>query len=196
MSRFLSQAAVMVCIVFISVSSMAQETPVLGESGIDSFSLLWERNIFSSTRQAPVREVVREEMPPPPVVDEFALVGTLVTDEHAYAFFNGSDRDYRGVRMIGGQIAGCTITQVDTEKIVIQLNEEKKEMAVGTGMKRVNQGPWSLEAVMQIVPTGDISQNVVDGSTETSTSTAVEGSAPMNDVLRKLMERRRQELQR
>jgi hypothetical protein len=196
MSRFALQAAIVVCIALLAVSSMAQENLVSDESGIDAFSILWERNIFSSTRQAPVKEVVRKEVPPPPVVDEFALVGTLVTDEHAYAFFNGSELDFRGVRMIGEQIAGCTITRVDTEKIVIQLNEEKKEMAVGTGMKRVNQGPWSLEAVMQIAPTGDISQNVVDGDTETNSPAVEEGSAPMNDVLRKLMERRRQELQK
>jgi hypothetical protein len=148
--------------------------------GIDRYALLRERNIFNPNRRSRPPQGEREEQrEAPPRRESIRMVGTLVADGRAVAFFEGEDD---GPRRTGDRIAGMRITEIETTGIVVVHDEKAVTWPVGAALERSGDGPWKLDA-------SESTTKATDGA-ESSPSG---GSA--EDILKRLRARRSQELE-
>src|ERR1700733_5356454 len=84
----------------LSVSSGAEETNTYPT--LDSFQIIGRRNIFDPFRSP---QFMSTNHVPTPRRDAFALVGTMSYSKGRFAFFDGSDTQYKKVIEPGGNIA-------------------------------------------------------------------------------------------
>lgn len=172
------------------------------KEGVERFSLIYERNIFDPNRRK------NDAIEPPvqvetkaPQIDEISLVGTLVTDASSYAFFNGTSADYRGVVLQGDQIAGCTITSIHPSHVMLNTPQRLVQLNVGMALRRVDEGEWNVTSGTSISSSylsesSSREPNRSMTSQNTSASTTEETDSDMDDILKKMMERRRQEMEK
>ncbi len=172
------------------------------KEGVERFSLIYERNIFDPNRRKiePIEPPVQVETKTPQI-DEISLVGTLVTDASSYAFFNGTSAAYRGVVLQGDQIAGCIITAIHPSHVILNTPQRSIQFNVGMILRRVDDGEWNVTSGTSISSSyssesssGDQSRTMT--TQNTSDSTADGTDSDMDDILKKMMERRRQEMEK
>lgn len=191
-----------------------KQTPAA--TGLDEYKLVWERNIFNPDRRRPLSpsEIVQPQ--PAPKIDQFNLMGTLVAEASAFAFFDGSESAFRSVFKIGDQIAGYTIAEIRSDGVTMKKNDQPVEILVGKGMERQDQGEWKSVEGARVARSGSrrsssqnaspaqrnrerpsASQTPTIEKTESAQSTNEEsGSSVQNDIRKKMMEKRKQEMQK
>jgi hypothetical protein len=177
----------------LSVSFGAQETNIYPT--LDSFQIIRTRNIFDPLRTG----FVRQERPSGGQrsrVDAFALVGTMSYSKGRFAFFDGSNSNYKKVIEPGGNIAGYTVKEVTQDAVTLAANGKEFQMKVGTQMRNQGNNKWLLAG--HIID--DTAADETNGETN-SEAAAVESSGPpaggspeASDVLKRLMQQRQQEL--
>ena len=181
------------------VSNSEDETPQRKGIEFESFGFILDNNIFDSNRQDRERleaERRRNQQRSIPV-DQFALVGTMHNEGEAYAFFTGSDQDYRSVLKIGQDIAGFAVTSITKEIVELERNEEVIEFRIGMEMTRKGDEDWSLieNSRSDWSRVGGASRSTRDASSSTaSTPNPAPLSGDKSDILRKMMERRKQQM--
>jgi hypothetical protein len=125
----------------------AKPAPVKTEGKIDyqSFRLITERNIFDMSRtgarirNAPIHRAK---------VDSFTLFGTSSYEKGQFAFFDGSSSAYRQRSKPADSIAGYKIIAIGSDYVELQATNNKViKMAVGTTIRREDNGPWSAPIV-------------------------------------------------
>lgn len=162
-----------------------------------NYRVVSQRNIFNQNRvpqsrgTAPV--VVRTV--PRGTVDSLSLVGTLVYEKGRFAFFDGTSPDYRQVVQPAGTIAGYKVTAILPHSVQLEAGGKQFEMQVGTQLRRHGD-------IAQLAGGTVISTNATPVATTFATPTstaapaaaATPSAADAADVLKKLMEKRAQEL--
>ncbi len=208
----------------LAAAAFAEETPPAPSpvtGGYDAFRLVVERNIFNASRQKP--EVVRaaREKPEDPKITQLTLIGTLITEASSYAFFAGTETEFNGVRELGDRIAGWVLTGIRSDGISLAGGGPDITLEVGKGMRRQEPGDWEPSTGMEFVsrPDTSITQNQrgaeepgrsAEGSRRRSGGTGRRSSAagseiqaesapdaggtPDADLIKRMMEKRRQEL--
>jgi hypothetical protein len=164
----------------------AQQTNRTGQADFSNFQVISERNIFNPTRTARHRGGGRAQ----PVADAFSLVGTMKYAKGSFAFFDGTTSEYRKALPNAGTIAGYKVTDITPTSVKLTAGDKQLTMKIGTQMRREARGAWQLVA----------SSELPAATTETVDSASAEpagddSSAEGNDVLKRLMQRREQELQ-
>ena len=154
---------------------------------LDSFRLIWERNIFNPnrsgryTRTAPT--IRRRETDRRAPTESFALMGTMSYEKGRFAFFEGSGSQYQKVLETSNTIGGYTITEITPAHVKLEsTNGQAIELPVGMQMRRQDEGEWSLSERAQ----------VAGGYSRSSTSNSSSGPES-SEALKRLMERREQE---
>jgi len=169
------------------------------------FRLITERNIFNP-RRYPHSGPQRAQ--PATQVDAFTLVGTMTYDKGPFAFFEGTSSAYRKVLKLEDSIAGYKVTNIAFNSVKLANQTNQVELAVGMQMRREENGPWHLAAAPPpalgalgsesvsgssgAAPTASEAGSAATGTAAASTA----GSGSDNDVLRRLMQRREQEMNR
>lgn len=207
-------------------SVFSEETPSIPEekTGLESFKLIWERNIFNPNRQKPLDPSQIVERKEAPQIETFTLIGTMIKGASSYAFFQGSNSLYNTVLGVGDQIAGHIISEISTSGILLKSEETPQVLTVGQGMSRQEQGAWSVSAVSyssrrdrspsrnregdrsrdRSFNSSPSTRNRVAAQTDTrSTSEESSGETSeessgnsQSEILKKLMEKRKQEMQK
>jgi len=177
------------CLVVSLQQMMAADTPARE----DLLTLLRDRNIFDPNRRAPRRGEEDREAPPPARMDAFRLIGALTHDDKAFGFFDGTDSDYRRVVAVGEVIAGFKVTAINTTAVTLENDGKQLLLAIGTGLRRVGAGEWTPADGMEnsTSPVADESADrraVVAGE-----STPAGVASEEDDILQRMLERRRQE---
>ena len=162
-----------------SSRAQAREKPSFNE-----FRIVLERNIFDPDRRAPQRDFkrpLREETTPP---EQVRLLGVFFNEKEATIFFEGSQSSYNGEWKPGDMIAGFRIGKSQTNGVVLEKNGKKIHLSVGSVMAKTNGEDWQINtsAGYSIPPREKESATTIDKNI---------GGA--NDILKKLMERRRRE---
>ena len=163
----------------------------------DDFKLIWDRNIFNSERrpiQAASVRVVREPEKREPA-ESFRLLGVMINGNNTSVFFNGSSSNYSKVLSPGDSIAGFKITTAQTDMILLEGNQKKIKLSIGSGMTRDPSGVWEIASgpIQTLNATGN--SNTVSGEDRDSVNNgSSESDSGGNDVLKRMMERRRQEM--
>jgi hypothetical protein len=164
----------------------------------EDYRLIIQRNVFDPERRKPVVEQPKPEETPRPVVDEILLVGTLLTDRETYAFFEGSQPDYRTVQTLRSTIADGTITEIAGDRISLVIQGVSLQLPVGNKLIRENQGEWKISTDATL--TAASARNVVLESSGTddreprSESAPTEAESSESDLLKQLREKRQREL--
>lgn len=149
-----------------------------------SFSLILEKNIFDSNRRG--RGRASSEETKPAKVETITLVGTLVTENGVFAFFDGSSSQFRKVLEPGKTIASFKIAGISGSGATLQGTGSPIELRVGMQLRREDENDWS-------VVQGSGPPQISASSSATS-STNDSGADGDDDIVKRLMRQREQEL--
>jgi hypothetical protein len=110
-----------------------------------SFNKITQNNIFNPRRRGYVPpNSRRENTPPRPIADWFALVGVMDYDKGLFAFFEGSKSDYTKVEKSGDKIADFKVEKIETAMVTLSRGTNTIIMPVNMQMKREVGGDWAL----------------------------------------------------
>ena len=196
-------------------SAAAQSNRVPGPNDYGRFSsFITERNIFNPNRYAiyspTSRPVVRQA---PRNAPTFTLVGTMSYEKGMFAFFDGNQPNLRKVlyQSDSNSIAGFTLAEITPAGVKLQAADKKQivELKIGQGMQQQGNN-WQLASQGGFFsggnggfggrPRGFDSTSSGDSAAPAADSSSPDaGAAPSpalegNDILKKLMQQRQQEL--
>jgi len=172
------------------VAAFAQETNAPSQTDYSYFKLIGDRNIFDPNRYPRQGRASRRESRGPQA-DAFSLVGTMSYEKGLYAFFDGTRSEYRKALQLDGAIAGYKVTEITPNTVKLQAADKQIEMKVGTEMRHENEAGWQMVGQTEL-PAASTQDSASDAASSESTTSSSAGEA--NDVLKKLMQQREQEL--
>jgi len=112
-----------------------------------------------------------------------------------FAFFEGSNSDYRKALEVDGKIAGYKVAEIGTDYVKLESNGKELSLRVGMQMKKRYQEDWALADGSEPIETSNSSEaSVKEEGTETAEKPDAAASAGGNDVLKRLLQKREQEL--
>jgi len=159
----------------------------------ESYRMVRTRNIFDPLRiagsmsddAAPARP---EPTPPPKASDFVALTGVMITGDHALAFFSGSRPDYDRVIPVNSDIAGAKLTKITPAGV--EVNRGGTAIVVGVGQTV----PFDKSAPVSAGPSLINSAAAPRPATGSSSQSTNAPSGEANEIMRRMIERRQQEL--
>lgn len=165
-------------------SATATNTPAMGVE-LASFKLIAERNIFNPNRSSRSGKASKAVEKPKPVKTEtFTLAGTMSYDKGDVVFFDSASSEYRKAVKLNGQIAGYTITTISNQKVTLEKEGKRIELAVGGQMRRQDENPW------EVVPGSNTRlTEAKSGAAATSADSGAE-----NDIIKRMLQKREEEL--
>ncbi len=185
----------------------AQSNNVASPTDYASFSrFITERNIFDPNRYPRNARDGRTRTTTRPTRTQkaapaFTLVGTMAYEKGLFAFFDGNNAELRKVLPASGDIAGYTVTEVTLTGVRLETADKKETVQMKIGeMMRQEGDHWKPAGtgVLDNSPNAgesDPAATTEDSATNPGSAPAAPAAAgPANDVLKKLMQQREQEL--
>ena len=170
------------------IAATPQATNQVSRTDYSAFRIIGERNIFNQSRQHRGKDRSKSAVTEP-VGDAFSLVGTMSYEKGDFAFFDGTTSDYRKIIRADDAIAGCKVTAITPQSVKLEIGGQKIEMKVGAQMRRDDAGAWQLTVEEELPATP--ADSAIASPMESAGS---DSSADVNDVLKKLMQKREQEM--
>ena len=189
--------------------------PVPGS--LQDFDILHKRNIFDPNRK-PYRTLIKRQDPKPePQIDAFTVIGLMAYTapksseaDRQIAVLSGSSSEYSGVFKLNDQIDNLKLISLSDKAASFAEGEATFSVDIGTSLRRVDGGAWkeSSERVRTASRSGssrsqyssrgtarsnDNKDSTKDSEDKGGESDGSEDSAA--ELLRKMMERRRQEVE-
>ena len=164
----------------------AQSTNAVARPDFQSFKIITDRNICDPNRSSRASRT-RNEGPRPARVESFTLVGTMSYEHGTYAFFDGTGSSYRRATKTGDTIAGYKVADISADRVKLEANGQQIELNVGVQMRKQDEGEWQLAGRAE-------SFSASSAATATTEKTESASSGEENDVLKKLIQKREQEL--
>jgi hypothetical protein len=160
---------------------------VTNRFSLEAFRIIPERNIFNPNRTA---RSAKADQPPEKVVkvETFSLLGTMAYEKGRFAVFDGSSRSYKKVAPVSESIAGYKVSDIQQNFVTLEKDGKSIQLNVGQQMKREDEGEWTVSAVAGILKS--------DSSSNSSSSTSSPSSGEDNDILKRLLQKREQELKK
>jgi hypothetical protein len=157
-------------------------------TSFQAFRVITERNIFNQNR-GPRSAQQRNDGPsrPAPKVHSLALVGTMSFAKGDFAFFDGTNPDYKKPVKIGEKIGEYQVKAISPSAVKVANEKEEFEIKVGQQLRREDEGPWQLAA-------GGVAQGEESSSAGTDGSKSESGSPSEDEALKRLMEKRAKEM--
>ena len=183
----------------------AQDANPPSRRDYSAFRIIAERNIFNPNRSGRSgRSATRAASESRVATPSFALVGTMCYEQGRFAFFDGSSSEYRKALAPADRIAGYKIAAITPGHVKLEsTNGQPVELAVGMQMKKQDEGDWLLVAGTESsknpghspASAGSLDPSLAaDDKTETAETTDADPAGPADEVLKKLMQKREQEL--
>jgi hypothetical protein len=138
------------------IPAMAQETNRVDPKSFDAFKIITDRNIFDASRRVYVPGAASK---PRPVVDTFALTGTMSYENGSFAVFDGNNADYHRVIGAGGKIAGYSVAEITHDSVKLLSDTNVVELKVGMQMRRTEDGKWSATVLSGPISFASTSRN-------------------------------------
>jgi hypothetical protein len=154
-------------------------------AAFDTFRLITDRNIFNPNRTGR-RERTFEEAPPR--IDVVSLVGTMEADKVPRAFFDSSEAAFRKAVHVGDTIDKFKIAQIAPAAVELERDGKTFSLRVGQQLRRPEGADWNIADMPSRSPV------------TLATPARVDPNAPpvipadADEVTRRLMERRAQQL--
>ena len=168
-------------------AALAGQTNTLSKADYAFFKLIPDRNIFNPNRHPHRPGTQRTEPASTAPADTLTLVGTMSYEKGTFAFFDGSHTDCQKVLERNGEIAGFTLAAIQPNTVLLAAGTNSIELKVGAHLRRDAEAGWQLVQDTGMPP-------VERADAPTPSSPAGDASGDQNDVLKKLMQQREQEL--
>jgi hypothetical protein len=107
-----------------------------------SFQIISQRNIFNPGRTGRSRSGSGRASQP--AADSFSLVGTMSYEKGVFAFFDGTNPDYRKVLKPDGDIAGFKVAAIRPNSVTLATATNQTVVPVGAQVRRDDAGRWEL----------------------------------------------------
>ena len=152
----------------------------------DTYRLIGDRNIFNPNR------VGRSRSPetPAPRNDVISFVGTMQYEKGHFAFFDSSDATYRKALNEGGALGKFTVKAITADSVELERDAQPLTLKMGQQLRRPEGGEWTV-----------VGADIVRSEARAAEAAANPGpGAPIaipadaSDALRRLMEKRQQQL--
>lgn len=177
----------------------------------DSFKLITDRNIFNGNRSGQ-RIVARGVTQRAIKVDSLTLVGTLSSERGDLAFFDGTESNYRKAVKLESNVAGFVLKEIWPNGVKLVDGTNEIALRIGTALRREDEGHWryaeagnyssgsgssgSFRAASYGSGRAANNERSTESATGSSSSpTPAAPAADVNEVLRKLMEKREKDNQ-
>jgi hypothetical protein len=179
------------------VANAVPKTNAVSSTDFQSFKIISERNIFSSSRSGRVSRsgpVVK-----PKKIDTFTLVGTVDYSKGLFAIFEGSSSSFKKSVKVGDTFAGFAIKDIALDQVTIgTTNAPDSVLHVGSQMRREDEGDWhpgsgAAPSVAKAEPTSHADTAAAE-TDSIPPSDEAPPSAAENDVLKRLMQKRKAEV--
>jgi len=121
------------------------ESPI---PSLTDYTMIAEDNLFHPERKIPAEKKVEQPLPKP----EFVLYGTLITDDLSLAYLEdlkvprstiGRGKRQTAMRK-GDSMSGFTLTEIETEKVVMVRGEDRIELKVADSSKPKIRGTYTV----------------------------------------------------
>ena len=137
-------------------TAAAQSTNTPSRPDYSAFRILTERNIFNPRRSP--RYAPRERAPSASLrLDSFALVGTMSYEKGWFAFFDGSNSDYRKVLKQDDTIAGFKVADIEPSYVKLTSPTNQVELHVGKQLRHEDDGEWRVSDRPESTGAGPVS---------------------------------------
>lgn len=146
----------------------------------EAFRILVQRNIFNPKRVGRTVAVIE-----PPQDEVINLVGTMDSSKGLTAFFDSIDTKYRQATTVGGTIAQYAVTHIDRGGVELRQNDKTFSLKVGQQLRRPPGGEWKPQ---------EIPVAVRSSSSAAAAATTPSIPADASETLKRLMEKRQQQL--
>jgi hypothetical protein len=166
----------------------ASQTNAPSRLDFDSFKIIAQRNIFNPNRSARGSGNRNGDSPRPARTESFTLVGTIMYENGQFAFFDSSSSNYKKAIKGGDMIAGYKISEVTPKGVKLELNGKIVDLGVGQQMRRADEGEWSVS--------GNILAETASTSGTSDTASSSASSADEDDVVKRLMKKREEEMKK
>ncbi len=173
------------------------------ETGFGLFRMVRLKNIFDPDRRPMPTEGAAK---PTPVLSSgnrssyLVLTGTMVTETKRLAFFSGSHSEYNRVVQAHEKVGDCEVESISTSHVDLKRGEEPIVLAVGKQLTLGDRSAGGETAVVSATPTptADAPASVSspaapDGVPSATPAPPVGDPLDSNDIMRRMMERRRKE---
>jgi len=165
-------------------------------------SFITERNIFDPNRyphDSRARHTIYTPRRSSPSAPTFTLVGTMSYGKGMFAFFDGNSSDLRKAlyQSDSNSIAGFTVTEITLTGVKLQSADKKETVPMKIGeMMRQEGDHWQPVSQGELAAAGGNANAApaADNSSSPDTSSAPSPALNGNDILKKLMQQREQEL--
>ena len=159
------------------------------------YKIITDRNIFNPNRSPGLtNRPPRDGGDPTPRTDWFTLKGTMSYEEKAYAFFEGTGSQFNGGFKANDAIGGYKIAEIAGDHINLAASADKTiELRVGMQMRRVGSGPWTLVASPDLSAAAETGDSGSSAGSSSGSSSGGGSSANVDEVMKRLMERRAKE---
>jgi hypothetical protein len=159
-----------------------------------AFKIIYERNIFNPNRGPRYSRRNEADAPKPVKIDGFSLVGTLMSDKGAYAFFDGTEARYQAALQTSNKIAGYTVAAITPSFVTLRSPSNSFDLVMNMQMRKQDEGDWELT-----VATG--SWNSTNSASSTNATVGASDEEGGNDaaadaVMKRLMKKREEELKK
>jgi len=175
----------------------AEEPKKESSTDMNSFDVVVKMNIFDPERGTPAPRPRPPVEAPPPRPERIALKGTLVEKEKAHAFLDGTNSEFRKVAELNAQVAEFTVKEIASTHVVLVQGEKEFKVMVGDELEKPFEGEW---AIISTGGQGGFSSGASMGRASASGSSRGSSSSPpldegaMSDVMKRLLERRKQQM--
>jgi hypothetical protein len=124
---------------------IAQEPrPKSSGRSYSDYSIITQRNIFSSSRRAPVAGTRSVSTSTTPSIETITLVGVVLRDTGNVAIFASAISDESGARKQDETVAGYAITDITTSQVNLTRDSKTLEWTVGGILRRIDGGDWYM----------------------------------------------------
>jgi len=181
--------------------------PVPGS--LQDFDILHMRNIFDPNRKPYRSPRKRQDPKPEPQIDAFTVIGLMAYAGRQIAVLSGSSSEYSGAFKLNDQVDNLKLISLTDKAVSFAEGEATFSVDIGTSLRRADGGAWkeSSERVSSTSRSGSSrSQYSSRGTTRSDENTdsakesedkageAGDSEDSAAELLRKMMERRRQEV--
>jgi hypothetical protein len=185
----------------------AAKKPVPGS--LEYFGILHTNNIFDPNRKPYRQERKRQDPEPEPQIDAFTVIGLMAYADRQIAVLSGSSSEYNGAFKLNDQIYNLKLVSLSGKSVSFAEGESTFSVDIGTGLKRVDGGAWKESNERVNVASKSRSSRNQYSSLEASRREENEDPAKEAEekedesdgatdseaeLIRKMMERRRQEV--
>ncbi len=170
------------------------------KAGYEGYALVQTRNIFDPERMPGVvyTPAVNQPQTTTPVAGDYAaLTGTLLTAERTLAFFSGSRPEYNKVISVGGRIAGASLKNIAPNSIEVERAGKRITVAVGQTVPLNSSavpGPAPVPVAIPVATPSPFTFNSPTGAVPSISAAPTPGTADREALMRRMMEKRQQEL--